>query len=92
MDMVTLYAIATLANGTPRAVQHTVPAERCEGYAEYFRRKHPTAIIWCNSELIPPIPRKGFISDHLPPEPVVEYLPDRMDMLGQPPVLDGRVR
>ena len=69
MDPVTLYAIATLANGTPRAVQHTVAAERCEDYAEYFRRKHPTAIIWCNSELIP---RKRFISDHLPPAPVVE--------------------
>jgi len=89
MDMVALYAIATLANGTSRTVQHTVPSERCEDYAEYFRRKHPTAIIWCNSELDP---RKGFISDHLPPAPVVEYLPDRMDMLGQPPVLRGHVR
>ena len=81
MDMVTLYAIATLANGTPRAVQHTVPAERCEDYARYFRKEHPTAIIWCRSELDP---RKGFISDHLPPAPVGDYLPDRMDMLGIP--------
>ena len=80
MDMVTLYAIATLANGTPRAVQHTVPAERCEDYVRYFRREHPTAIIWCRSELEP----GGFISDHLPPAPIVEHLPDPMDMLGQP--------
>jgi hypothetical protein len=85
---VTLYAIATLANGTPSVIQHTVPAERCEDYADYFRRKHPTAIIWCRSELARPniwdhVPRTK-LWDHIPRENAVEYLPDPMDMLGMP--------
>jgi hypothetical protein len=81
MDAVTLYAIVTLANGTPGIVKHDVEAEKCEPYARYFRKEHPTAIIWCRSEIDPPRP---FIGDHLPGEKVVEYLPDPMDALGMP--------
>ena len=80
MNMVTLYAIATLANGTPRAVQHTVPAERCEGYARHFRHEHPTAIIWCRSELAP----GGFVSDLRPPGP------NAADILGMPHGRDAK--
>ena len=77
--MVTLYAIATMASGTPRVVKHQVHPN------SHFRREHPTAIIWCRSELDPP---KPFIGDHLPRENVVEYVPDRMaeSHRGKPPV------
>ena len=88
MDPVTLYAIATVANGAPFVIQHIVPAERCEDYADYFRRKHPTAIIWCRSELARPsvwdyVPRAKVV-DGIPRENPVQYLPDPMDMLGMP--------
>jgi hypothetical protein len=70
-----------MASGAPRIVTHKVPAESCEPYARYFRREHPTALIWCRSEIDPP---KGFIGDYIPPQPVVEYLPDGIDMLVMP--------
>ena len=60
---------------------HKVPAERCEPYVRYFREKHPTAVIWCRSEIDPPRP---FMGDHIPRENVVEYVPDAMDMLEMP--------
>jgi hypothetical protein len=82
MDAVTLYAIATLANGAPGVIKHQIPADRCEPYARYSRVQHPTAMVWCDSELDPP---SAFIGDHVPRENVVDYLPDAIDSLGMPP-------
>lgn len=82
MDMVTLYAIHALANGTPRTWQRQVPAHVCVTVAHKTRVAYPQTVIWCRSELEP----RRF-ADELPVEG--EYVPDAMDMLGMPGDRDG---
>ncbi len=81
MDAMTLYAIVTMANGTPTVVRYPVRSERCEPYARHFRAKYPTAVIWCRSEIDPP---KPVIGDHIQRDKIVEHRPDFIDMLGMP--------
>ena len=83
MDMVTLYAIHALANGTPKTWQRQVPVHVCETTAKKMRAAYPQAVVWCTSELEP---RR--VVDELPFEG--EYVPDAMDMLGMPNDRGGR--
>lgn len=78
MDTVKLYAIATLANGTPHTFERRVPARSCASLAKKMRAAYPTAVIWCRSEL-----RQRRLADELPEKG--EYVPDFIDMLGMPP-------
>lgn len=80
MDAMTLYAIVTMANGTPTVVRYPV-AEQCERYSSHFRAKYPAAVVWCRSEIDPP---KPVIGDYIQRDKVVEYRPDFVDMLGMP--------
>lgn len=66
MDVVTLYAIVTLA-GAPATVHYPVRADACQTSAEELRARHPQAVIWCGEAK-----RNG--------QP--ERVPDAMDMLG----------
>ena len=51
MDLVTLYVILTIADGTPRAWQTQIAAEMCEIAAEEVRRRQSSSLAWCASEL-----------------------------------------
>ena len=51
MDLVTLYMILTIADGTPRAWQTQIAAEMCEAAAEDVRRRQANSLAWCASEL-----------------------------------------
>ena len=53
MDMVTLYAIHALANGTPKTWQRQVPAHVCETIARKTRVAYPQTVVWYRSELEP---------------------------------------
>lgn len=68
MDVVTLYAIVTLA-GAPATVNYPVRADACQTSAAELRVRHPQAVIWCGEAK-----RNG----------QVERVPDPMDMLGMP--------
>lgn len=81
MDAVTLYAIVSMANGSPKVVTKEVAAERCEPFARHFRKQYPAAVIWCRSETSPQRPSIG---DHVTRGRVAEHLPDPMDVLGMP--------
>ena len=47
MDLVTLYVILTMADGTPRAWQSPIAVEMCEKAAETIRRRQLSSLAWC---------------------------------------------